>query len=171
MAKNNSPFKVIGIDPGITAAGYGIVIDDRSALSAVTYGVVRTDPKMATADRIRLIFDKFTEVFQAHSPDACAIETLFFAKNPRSVFQMGQARGVLLLCASIQGVPVFEYSPLEVKQAVSGYGRAEKSQIQYMMKTILNLKELPTPADASDALALAVCHCNIIRMKRLTERA
>ncbi|MEW6200508.1 MAG: crossover junction endodeoxyribonuclease RuvC, partial [bacterium] len=113
---------------------------------------------------------KFEVIFDEHRPDACALETLFFAKNPKAVFQVGQVRGVLILCASFYDVPVSEYSPLEVKQAVVGYGRAAKSQIQYMTRALLGLRETPRPVDAADALAVAICHANSMKMRKLMRK-
>lgn len=159
--------KIIGIDPGLRVTGYGVITEDRGDLALVEYDVVRTNANQPVENRLRAIFDGMNEAFEKHRPDACAIESLFYAKNPKSTFQLGQARGVLVLCASLQGVPVYEYTPLEVKQAVAGYGRADKKQVQYMTRTLLKLKEAPSPADAADALAIAICHSNSIKMQRL----
>jgi len=162
--------KILGVDPGLAVTGYGLIEENRGKLNLITYSAIHTHPHQEIQERLRHIYDKFDEVFEEHRPDACAVETLFFAKNPKSVFQVGQARGVIILCASLYDVPVSEYSPLEVKQAVVGYGRAAKSQIQYMTRALLALRQTPRPADAADALAVAICHANSMKMKRLIQK-
>ncbi|MEW5945426.1 MAG: crossover junction endodeoxyribonuclease RuvC [bacterium] len=162
--------KILGIDPGLAVTGYGVIAENRGKLTLIKYSTVRTKPDETIQNRLRRIYNRFNEIFDEHSPDACALETLFFAKNPKSVFQVGQVRGVLLLCASLHDVPAFEYSPLEVKQSVVGYGRAEKPQVQYMTRVLLGTRETPRPADAADALAIAICHANSSRLKKFTGR-
>jgi crossover junction endodeoxyribonuclease RuvC len=124
----------------------------------IAYGVISSDKKEEPASRLNKIYEGIQQLIDLHKPEAMAIEELFFNKNVKTALQVGQARGVALLAAQRKGLPLFEYTPLQVKQAVVGYGRAEKKQIQFMVKAILNLQEIPRPDDAADALAIAICH-------------
>jgi crossover junction endodeoxyribonuclease RuvC len=151
---------VLGIDPGAGTTGYGVVARDRDgAVSLVECGVVRTSPAHELADRLREIYEGIAEVVTRHSPDAMAVEGVFYGKNVRSTVVLGHARGAVLLAGSMGGVPVSEYSPAEVKNAITGTGRATKEQIEYMVQRLLRLKTPPRPADAADAVAVALCHC------------
>lgn len=153
---------VIGIDPGVRATGYGVVEPRGSRLVTITYGVVRSRPGDNLGDRLVRIFDSLVEVIDSTGPHACAIETVFNAKNPRTSLILGHARGVGILAARSRGLRIFEYSPLEVKKAVVGWGRADKHQVQDMVRLILGIAE-KVPQDAADALAVAVCHSNWFR--------
>ena len=149
---------VMGIDPGSNCTGYGLVEEIKGQPRVVHWGAVRTKPKQAFPERLKLIYNELVAVIREFSPDVVAVEDIFFAKNVKSALKLGQTRGVTLLAAANQDIAIAEYSPLEVKQSVVGYGRADKYQVQDMVTTLLGLKEKPEPFDASDALAVAICH-------------
>ena len=150
--------KVVGIDPGTAACGYGIVHESDGRLRAIDHGWWSTPAGERVELRLRTIFDGVTTLIAEHAPDAVALEESFVGVDARTALSVGQARGAVLVAAAIAGVPCTEYAPARVKQAVCGYGRAEKSQVQRMVKAILGLQELPTPNHAADALAVAICH-------------
>lgn len=149
--------RTLGIDPGTARLGYGLV-DDEPQPRAIAFGVVETASSEAMPARLSRLFDAVTGLIADHRPDAVAVEQLFFARNVTNALAVGQARGVVLLAAERAGVPIAEYTPSEVKQAVSGYGKADKSQMQEMVRIILGLERAPRPDDAADALAVALCH-------------
>lgn len=149
---------VLGIDPGTAILGYGAVAVDGEALGAVGFGALTTPASLPLPSRLLLLFDGLCRVIDLVDPTEVAVEQLFFARNVRSALAVGQARGVALLAAARRGLPVNEYTPLQVKQAVAGYGRATKEQVQSMVKVTLGLDRLPQPDDAADALAIAICH-------------
>lgn len=149
---------VVGIDPGTATTGYGFIREENGVIEAIAYGVIITPAKVAQEERLLLIYKQLNELFLLHRPDLGAVEKLFFQRNVTTAIQVGQARGVILLAFAQMGIPVGEYTPLEVKQAVAGYGNAEKIQVQQMVKSILDLREIPRPDDAADALAIAICH-------------
>ena len=151
---------IMGVDPGTAITGYGVVEQMGNRYRLLEYGVIRTSKPMDAASRLNEVFSGINRVIESFKPDQVAVEELFFNKNAKTALVVGQARGVIILAAHLKGLPVFEYTPLQVKQAVVGYGRAEKQQVQYMVKAILNLGEFPKPDDAADALAIAVCHGN-----------
>jgi len=157
--------RVLGIDPGSSVTGYGIVDELNGSISAVTWGTIRTSNRLPFPKRLKTIHDGLTEIIKKYSPDVASIENLFFAENAKSALKLGQVRGAAILSAANQSVEVAEYTPLEIKQAISGYGRADKGQIQNMVSILLNLNEIPKPFDASDALAIAICHINTAQMK------
>ena len=148
---------VLGIDPGTAMTGYGLVERTGSRLRAIDYGCLETPSTMELPQRLLLIQQGIAELIETHRPDLVAVERLFFNKNVQTAFAVGQARGVALLTAAQFGLPVHEYGPHEVKMAVTGYGRAEKAQVQRMVQTVLGLGVLPRPDDAADALAIAIC--------------
>jgi crossover junction endodeoxyribonuclease RuvC len=150
--------KVVGIDPGTAACGYGIVHESGGRLRAVVHGCWSTPAGQAQELRLKTIYDGVVALVAEHAPDAVALEESFVGADARIALSVGQARGAVLVAAANAGVPCAEYSPATVKQSVCGYGRAEKSQVQRMVKTILALPELPRPNHASDALAVAICH-------------
>ena len=156
---------IMGIDPGIAIVGYSIVECKGNNLKAIDYGCIKTGADMMLPDRLKIVYDELTEIIKRYNPDELAIEELFFNKNAKSVMKVGQARGVEILAAVNQGLNVYEYTPLQIKQAVTGYGRADKNQVQEMVKMLLNLKEKPKPDDVADALAVAICHCSSIKFK------
>lgn len=150
---------VLGIDPGTAIMGYGIIDYKGGRYSPLAYGVWRTPKEMHPAGRLRQLYEDINQTLVDAKPDVVAVEELFFNRNVTTAITVGQARGIVLLAAELHGIPVTEYTPLQVKQAVVGYGRAEKQQVQYMVQRILGLKEAPKPDDAADALAIAICHC------------
>ena len=148
----------MGIDPGSSCTGYGIIEEINSVLKVVHWGSVKSKPRQPFPQRLKLIYDELVMVIHEFNPDEVAIEDMFFATNVKSALKLGQTRGIAVLSAVNEGKPVAEYSPLEVKQSVVGYGRAEKTQVQDMVTSLLRLKEKPEPLDVSDALAVAICH-------------
>lgn len=152
--------RILGIDPGIATIGFGIVDYESGKFKTVEYGAVLSPAGMEIPKRLKTIYDDMSYIIERYSPDEVAVEELFFNTNVKTAINVGQARGVLILAAANKGIPVYEYTPLQVKQAVVGYGRAEKAQVQYMVKAILSLNEVPKPDDTADALAIAVCHAH-----------
>lgn len=151
---------IMGIDPGIAISGYGFVEKNGNDFKAVDYGVLRTESKIKTPERLKKIYIGYKKLIKKYDPQAVAVEELFYNKNAKSVIAVGQARGAALLAAGMLDKEIYEYTPPQVKQAVVGYGRATKLQVQKMTKMILGLEELPKPDDAADALAIAICHVN-----------
>jgi crossover junction endodeoxyribonuclease RuvC len=150
---------VLGIDPGTAIMGYGVIDYQNSKHKSLGYGVIRTSKDEKAEHRLKKLFIGVNQLIDEYRPDVMAVEELFFNRNTTTAFTVGQARGVALLAASLRDMPVGEYTPLQVKQAVVGYGRAEKHQVQYMITKILGLAEVPKPDDAADALAVAICYC------------
>jgi crossover junction endodeoxyribonuclease RuvC len=157
----------LGIDPGTAITGYGLVSYEGNHLKKVTFGAIRTGPELSLANRLHHIFLETLRIIGEYRPDAIAIEELFFNKNVRTALAVGHARGVILLAAANSGYEVAEYTPLQVKLAVTGYGRAEKMQIQEMVRVLLCLTEIPKPDDAADALAIAICHAHSCKIGNL----
>ena len=160
------PKRVLGIDPGIAAMGYGFIEEINDRLSIIDYGCLSTSAKQSTPARLRSLYHKLMELIELYKPSEAAVE-LFVARNLKTALTVGQARGVAILAAANKGLPVYEYTPLEVKQNVSGYGRGEKSQVQEMVRIQLGLDSIPQPDDAADALAVAICHISKIRLSEL----
>ncbi|MBE7032290.1 MAG: crossover junction endodeoxyribonuclease RuvC [Ruminococcaceae bacterium] len=152
--------RILGVDPGYAIVGVGTVDYEGNRFKVVDYGAITTEAGEDMFDRLKAIYDEMTKLIEYVKPDAMAIEELFFQNNQKTAINVAQARGVLILAAKNHNIPVFEYTPLQVKQAVVGYGKAEKKQVQQMTKAILNLTEIPKPDDTADALALAVCHAH-----------
>lgn len=150
--------RILGIDPGYAILGYGIVDIVGNKFSVVDYGAITTDPSMDMPSRLVKLFDGLTELISAFKPDEAAIEELFFNSNAKTAILVGEARGVAVLACAKGNLKINEYTPLQIKQALVGYGRADKTQVQFMVKTMLNLKEVPKPDDTADALAAAICH-------------
>jgi crossover junction endodeoxyribonuclease RuvC len=160
---------IIGIDPGLATTGYGIIkIENRkSKFEIIDYGCIRTAPKIPFAERLEIIYKELNNLIKKYKPDKIAIEKIFFARNVKTAMQIGEARGVVTLIAVQNKIPIFEFTPLQIKQALTSYGQASKEQIQKMVKIILNLKEIPKPDDAADALAIAItCSQNKITANR-----
>ncbi|MDD4271285.1 MAG: crossover junction endodeoxyribonuclease RuvC [Patescibacteria group bacterium] len=153
---------ILGIDPGIADTGFGIVKIDNNKLTCLGYGSIKTSAKLNLADRLEIINSELTKLIKKYKPDLIAIEELFFGNNVKTALIVGQARGVVVLTAKLNKINSVEFTPYQVKQAVSTYGHARKDQVQRMVKIILNLKELPRPDDAADALAIAICAGNSI---------
>lgn len=151
---------ILGIDPGIAILGYGIVRHEGNKFTPLKYGAITTDSKVSMPERLGILYRGLDELIKLHNPNALAVEELFFNKNVKTALTIGHARGVVLLAGYQHGLNTYEYTPLQVKQAVVGYGRAEKQQIQQMVKVLLNLEKIPKPDDVADALAVAICHGN-----------
>ena len=161
---------VIGIDPGTAITGYGLVREENDGrLTVVDYGVVTTPAKMPMPQRLLQIYRQLKEITLLHRPDSGAVEKLFFQTNVKTAIGVGQGRGVAILALAEAEMPISEYTPNEIKQAIAGYGGADKTQMQYMVKALLELDEIPKPDDAADALAVAVCHIHHARYNSLTE--
>lgn len=151
--------RILGIDPGTGILGFGVVdVDARGKATLVDGGVIRTPAKQADSERLETIYDELTEIIKINKPEVMSVEKLFFAKNVTTAMSVSQARGVVLLCGIQNGLELFEYTPLQIKQALTGYGRADKKQIQEMVRVVLRLDEVPKPDDCADALAAAICH-------------
>ena len=155
---------VLGIDPGVSRCGYGAVVRDRGRLRATACGVIRTSPSDSLPDRLRALDDELEALVRQIRPSAMAVERVLFQNNARTAISVGQASGLALVIAARAGIPVAQYSPNEVKLAVTGDGRADKLAVQTMVTRLLSLREIPKPADAADALALACCHQGRARM-------
>jgi len=164
--------RALGIDPGTAIMGYGVVesVGRGGGLRAVGYGVLSTSSSEPLAERLQHLYVGLRDLFATHAPEALAVESLFFNLNVRTALAVGHARGVALLAAAEAGVAVFEYSPQQVKGAVVGYGKASKEQVQLMVKTLLALPSIPRPDDASDALAIAICHLHSAKLVSLALR-
>ncbi|MEW6128205.1 MAG: crossover junction endodeoxyribonuclease RuvC [Acidobacteriota bacterium] len=158
--------RVIGIDPGSNTTGYGVIDSDGRRYELVEYAGIRAPSRFTFAERLLIIAQKLEEVFERLRPHACAVEDTFYAVNVKSAIKLGHVRGAILLTAARAGVEIYEYTPLAIKSALVGYGRAEKQQVQEMVRLLLKLKELPEPLDASDALGIAICHINNAMTKR-----
>ncbi len=156
---------ILGIDPGLAIIGYGVIKYDGRKLSIIDYGTITTEAGVPLPRRLSSIYDSMGTLIDRFKPDAIAFEELFFNKNVKTALTVGHARGTALVCAEKSGTELFEYTPLQVKQAVCGYGRADKKQIQAMVKMLLNLKEIPRPDDAADAVAVAICHAHSSNFK------
>lgn len=157
--------RILGIDPGSRITGYGVIEVDRGRLLYIACGTIVTDRKHPFAHRLNEIFDGLNEVVQLHLPAVAAVEDVFLATNPRSALKLGHARGVAVVAAMQNGLAVYDYSPRQVKQAVAGYGQAEKRQVQHMVRVLLGLSAAPS-TDAADALAVAICHANQFRVTK-----
>lgn len=163
---------VIGIDPGTATTGYGLVRDEPDgSLVAVDYGAILTASDLPMPERLLELYHKLSDILLLHRPQSGAVEKLFFQRNVRTALSVGQGRGVALLALAGANMPVGEYTPLEVKQAVAGYGGADKVQVQEMVRILLNLADIPRPDDAADALAVAICHIHTARVQTLYENA
>lgn len=153
--------RILGIDPGTGILGFGVIESGRRPV-LVDAGVIRTKPHQPEPERLAIIFDGLTEIMAAARPDIISVEKLFFARNVTTAMSVAQARGVVLLVAQQRGLPIFEYTPMQIKLSVTGYGKADKKQMQEMVRVLLNLKEVPKPDDAADALAAALTHGAVV---------
>ena len=160
---------ILGIDPGFAIVGYGIIKYENYKFSVLEYGAITTKAGEEMFSRFKKIHDELSKIIERTKPDVMAIEELFFNSNQKTAINVAQARGVLLLAALNKNIPIFEYTPLQVKQATVGYGRAEKNQVQQMVKMLLKLNEIPKPDDTADALAIAVCHAHSHKANFLTK--
>ncbi len=150
--------RILGLDPGIAIVGFGVVEADRGEFRPMTYGAIRTEAGLPLSERLEIIYNDLGQLLDAVSPEAVAIEELFFNTNITTGIAVAHGRGVILLTCVRFGTEIYEYTPLQVKQSVTGYGRAEKKQVMEMVKRICGLKSVPKPDDAADAIALAICH-------------
>ena len=159
--------RVIGVDPGTAITGWGIVEGDGNDLTMVAGGVITTTAGTPLPERLQVIYRELTDIVTQWQPSTAAIEELFFSKNAKTALAVGHGRGAAMLALANTNLPITEYKPLEVKQAITGHGGADKKQIQQMVKLLLNLDEIPRPDDAADALAIAICHLHSARLRLL----
>ena len=172
MQTNNGELylRVLGIDPGLATVGFGIVEKKGSEFISIDYGIISTEKNTSLHSRLKIIYNATLELIDYYKPDCVAIEELFFLKNITTGIPVSHARGVILLaCSQKLGDAVYEYTPVQIKMGITGYGRAEKKQMQFMTKSILNLKEVAKPDDAADALAVAICHLQTNQLLRDTK--
>ena len=159
--------KILGIDPGIGRAGWGTIQAQSAKCKAQNYGCIETDQRLSVEERLQQLYEEISRVINDEKPNAFAIEDLFFNTNAKTALVVGQARGVVLLAAAQAGLPISVYTPLQVKIAVTGYGRADKGQVGQMVKTLLKLPSIPKPDDTADALAIALTHAFSHKVNRL----
>lgn len=169
MSSAEPAMRVLGIDPGTASTGYGVVEDVDGKLRVLAFGVIKTKTKSPLSRRLQQIYQQLTELASEWQPSVAAVEELFFSSNVRTAMSVGQARGVALLALADAGLETSEYTPLTIKQAVTGYGKADKTQMQEMVRLLLELDEVPRPDDAADALAVAICHLHQSRITSLCE--
>jgi crossover junction endodeoxyribonuclease RuvC len=163
--------RIIGIDPGIAIVGFGILEKQGNRLKPVQYGSIQTEAGLPVPLRLKQLFEAMQSLLGTYQPEEMAVEKLYFNRNVTTAFTVGQARGVIMLAAELAGIPVYEYTPLQVKQAVTGYGGAEKKQIQEMVRLLLKLKEVPKPDDVADALGIAITHSHFVTFTKIAEGA
>lgn len=163
--------RVLGVDPGTLTSGYGVVAEEDHKLFHVASGGISPSAKQPFPTRLKKIYEELEKVIEKYRPQVVVVEALFVSKNMQSALKLGHARGVAILAAMNAGLPVFEYAPLEVKQAVVGNGKADKKQVQMMVKMLLDLPKVPHPADAADALAAAICHIHSSRLKEILKNS
>ncbi len=156
---------ILGIDPGTTTTGFGLIEVDKNNIKLLDYGIIETKPKKELSKKLTEIYKDIKKIIKDTKPDRLAIEQLFFFKNAKTAMAVSQARGVILLAAENAKIPILEFSPPQVKMAICSNGRAEKQQVQKMVQAVLKLKDIPKPDDAADALAVAICCCNFRKLK------
>jgi len=161
---------ILGFDPGIAIVGFGVIKKEGNLIRPLQYGSIQTKAGLDISIRLKQVYDAAKEIIDTYKPEAVSIEKLYFNRNVTTAFAVGQARGVLMLAAVQAGIPLYEYTPLQIKQAIVGYGKAEKKQVQEMVKMYLNLKEVPKPDDVADALAIAICHAHSAKMTSLLNK-
>ena len=159
--------RIIGIDPGFAETGYGVIEKNNDVFCVIDYGVIRTSPKDDMGIRLKKIYEEIIEIIRKLNPDVAAIEDIFFSANAKSAIQAAQTKGVVILACVNSGIEVFEYTPLQVKMAVVGYGKAPKEQIQKMVKALLRLSDAPQSDHSADALAVAICYSNREKLDRI----
>lgn len=162
---------ILGIDPGYAIVGWGVIEYEHSQFKVLGFGAITTDAEMPFPQRLKAIYNDMNYIFDKYKPDVMSMEKLFYNSNQKTVIDVAQARGVITLAAQVKDKPIYEYTPLQVKQSVTGYGRAEKKQVQEMTRSILHLSKVPKPDDTADALAMAICHahCSGSAIGRLNE--
>lgn len=156
---------ILGIDPGTVVTGFGVIKQEENKLALLDYGVIRPPAKLTLHQRYVIIFQGINSLLDKHNPSSVSVETQFVKKNVQIAMKLGMARGIIILACVLRGIPISEYTPRKAKQAVVGTGAATKEQVQKMIKILLNLKDVPEPEDASDALALAICHAHQLPSK------
>ena len=161
---------VLGIDPGLATTGYGLVREEAGVLALVTYGVITTKAGLSIGERLRKLHTELRGIIDRHTPSTSAVEELFFSANARTAMLVGQARGVVLLTLAMRDMAIHEYTPLQVKQAITGYGGATKAQMQQMVRMLLNLEGIPQPDDAADAIGVAICHLHSAQVASALDR-
>lgn len=161
---------ILGIDPGYAIVGYGIIEFKCGKYIPLGYGAILTNAKDNFFNRLEIIHDKISSVTKTYKPDVSSIEKLYFQNNHKTAIDVAQARGVTLLALKQNNIPIFEYTPLQVKTAVTGYGKAQKHQVMMMTQRLLNLKEIPKPDDTADALAIAICHANSLGYQYINKK-
>ena len=159
--------KILGIDPGYAIVGYGVIEYSGNKFKPIEFGAITTENNQPFSVRLKQIYDSLINIINIHNPEFLSIEELFFNTNVKTAIAVGHARGVLMLAAENCGVPIYEYTPLQIKQAVTGYGRADKNQVQQMVKMFLSLPKVPKPDDTADALAVAICHAHSYNPKKV----
>jgi crossover junction endodeoxyribonuclease RuvC len=160
MKKRDIRLRVLGIDPGTATTGWAVLEERKGCVKPLAYGHISTSPKDSVSSRLKEVADDIEKIIKKYRPNESAIEDIFFFKNVKTAVKVSQSRGAMLLTLENKNVKIFSYTPLQVKQALTGYGRAEKKQIQLMVKNILKLKSIPKPDDTADAIAIALCHLN-----------
>ncbi|KUO50644.1 MAG: Holliday junction resolvase [Desulfitibacter sp. BRH_c19] len=155
---------ILGVDPGTATTGFGVIEVNANRYRSIIYGTILTEASMAMPFRLGIINNRLNEIISEYKPEHMAVEQLYFSKNTRTALTVGQARGVILLTGIQKNLPIGEYTPLQVKQAVAGYGRADKQQVQKMVAAVLGLNVIPKPDDAADALAVAICHAHSYKL-------
>lgn len=158
--------RILGIDPGFGIIGFGVIEKNRGDISVIDYGVITTDKNMYFPERLKAIYDSMNILIERFKPDEVAIEELYFNNNITTGIKVAEARGIILLTFQSHNLPIFEYTPQDVKLALTGIGRADKSQMQFMVKTLLHLQKIPRPDDAADAVAIALCHSQTNQIMR-----
>ena len=153
--------RILGIDPGYGIVGYGVIDYDNYTQKVVDYGTISTPKEETLPNRLFIIYKMLNRIIDTYKPDVVAVEELFYFKNQKTIIPVAEARGVIILTCKLLNIDIYEYTPLQIKQALTGIGRAEKAQVQFMVKTLLNLEKIPKPDDAADALAVAICHSQI----------
>ncbi|MBQ3054146.1 MAG: crossover junction endodeoxyribonuclease RuvC [Clostridia bacterium] len=161
---------ILGIDPGIAIMGYGVIEYIGNRYRTITYNSILTPAHTPDAERLKSIYSQLRNIIYEYKPDVCAIEKLYYNNNAKTVISVAQGRGVAMLAAANEGLKVYEYTPLQIKQALTGYGRADKKQMQQMTKMILGLDKVPKPDDTADALAVAICHSHYANYNLLNEK-
>ncbi len=149
--------RILGLDPGLAILGFGIIDEVGNKIKLVDYGIINTEPDITFPERLNLLYDDLDFLINRYKPDLVAVEELFYNRNTTTAIKVAQARGVQVLCCQRHNIPLYEFTPLQVKQTITGYGRADKKQMQMMVKNLLNMEVLPKPDDAADAIALAIC--------------
>lgn len=156
---------ILGLDPGTATTGYGIIKKETNSLSCICFGCIKTSSELGPAERLSLIRKELIFLIEKYNPDRSAVEKLFFTKNVKTAISVSHARGVILETLNAHFLPTYEYTPLQVKQAITSYGKADKAQVQKMVRVLLNLKEVPKPDDAADALAVAICCAHSLKLE------